>query len=112
MPNWWERKAQRERDLAEGVDADLLSANRRRWALGYKLSAIGALLLATDWLWRLPRWMHLVVASIVFMLMVTAIITWKWARAEQAFLEKPEGTKPLGLLQRQDAGEEENRKTG
>jgi hypothetical protein len=56
--------------------------------------------------------MHLVVASIVFMLMVTAIITWKWARAEQAFLEKPEGKKPLGLLQRQDAGEEENRKTG
>ena len=23
---------------------------------------------------------------------------WKWARAEQAFLEKPEGTKPLGLF--------------
>ncbi len=50
MPNWWERKAQRERDLAEGVDADLVSANRRRWTLGYKLFAIGALLLATDWL--------------------------------------------------------------
>jgi len=42
--------------------------------------------------------MHLVVACIVFMLMVTAIITWKWARAEQAFLQKPEGNKPLELL--------------
>jgi hypothetical protein len=42
--------------------------------------------------------MHLVVATIVFMLMVTAIITWTWARAEQAFLEKPEGKKPLGLF--------------
>jgi hypothetical protein len=91
MPNWWERKAQRERDLAEGVDADLVSANRRRWTLGYKLFAIGALLLATDWLWRLPRWMHLVVASIVFMLVVTAIITWKWARAEQAFFGEARG---------------------
>jgi hypothetical protein len=29
---------------------------------------------------------------------VTAIITWKWARAEQAFLEKPEGKKILGLF--------------
>jgi hypothetical protein len=98
MPNWWERKAQRERDLAEGVDADLMSANRRRWTLGYKSFAIGALLLATDWLSRLPQWMHLVVACIVFVLMVTAIITWKWARAEQAFLQKPEGKKPLGLF--------------
>jgi hypothetical protein len=98
MPNWWERKVQRERELAEGVDADLVSANRRRWTLGYKLFAIGALLLATEWLRRLPRWMHLVVASIVFMLMLTAIIAWKWARAEQAFLQKPEGKKPLGLF--------------
>ena len=90
-----ERKAQRGRELAEDVDADLVSAKRRRWTLGYKLFAIGALLLATDWLWRLPRWMHLVVASIVFMLMVTATITWKWERAEQAFIEQSEGKKPL-----------------
>ncbi len=64
MPNWWERRAQRERELAEGIDADLVSANRKRWTLGSKLFVIGALLLAIDWLWRLPRWVHLVVASI------------------------------------------------
>ncbi len=68
MPNWWKRRAQRERELAEGVAADLLSANRKRWTLASKLLVIGALLLAIDWLWRLPRWVHLGVASIAFVL--------------------------------------------
>ena len=85
MPNWWERRAQRERELAEGIDAELVSANWKRWTLGSKLFVIGALLLAIDWLWRLPRWVHLVVASIAFVLIVTASITWKWAQAEQLF---------------------------
>jgi len=94
MPNWWERRAQRERELAEGVDADLVSANRKRWTLGSKLFVIGALLLAIEWPWRLPRWVHLVVASIAFVLIVTASIRWKWAQAEQAFLGKPERKAP------------------
>ena len=98
MPNWWERKAQRERELAGGVDADLVSANRKRWTLGSKLFVIGALLLAIDWLSRLPRWVHLIVASIAFLLIVTASITWKWAQAEQAFLGKPERKEPANLF--------------
>ena len=41
--------------------------------------------------------MHLVVASIAFVLIVTASITWKWAQAEQAFLGKPERKDPASL---------------
>jgi hypothetical protein len=63
MRNWWEREAQWERELAEDIDAELVSANRKRWTLGSKLFVIGALLLAIDWLWRLPRWVHRVVAA-------------------------------------------------
>jgi hypothetical protein len=96
MPNWWARKAQRE--LAEGVDADLVSANRKRWTLGSKLFVVGALLLAIDWLWRLPRWVHLVVASIVFVLIVTASITSKWAQAQPAFLGRAERKEPPSLF--------------
>jgi hypothetical protein len=49
MPNWWERRAQRERELAEGVDADLVPANRKRRTLGSKLFVIRALPPAIDW---------------------------------------------------------------
>jgi hypothetical protein len=67
------------------MDAELVSANWDEMTLESKLFVIGALLLTSDWLWRLPRWVHLVVASIAFVLIVTASITRKWAQAEQAF---------------------------
>jgi hypothetical protein len=64
---------------------------------------IGALLLAIDWLWRLPRWVHLVVASIVFVLILTASITWKWAQADRLFWGSQSVKRLSAFLNRIDA---------
>ena len=90
---------QRERELTEGADADLVSANRRRWTLGYQVFALGALLLAIDWLVRLPSWLHKVIVSICCALLAVGLITWKWAQAERTYLEKPEPNKPPSLFE-------------
>ncbi len=98
MFNWWERRVQRQRELTSGVDADLALANRRRWMLGYSVIALGTALLAIDWVLRLPGWMHRVIASICCALLAVSLITWKWAQAEQTYLDKPEREKPSSLI--------------
>lgn len=56
MTNWWSREAQRQRDLAAGVDADLKPANQRRFRLPFVLIGTVALLAAICRVLHLSEW--------------------------------------------------------
>src|SRR5579872_2069821 len=48
MLRWLERRWQRQRELQQGVDADLVRENRRRWKLIWCLFACGFILLGIE----------------------------------------------------------------
>jgi len=88
MWGWLRRYLQRQRELAQGVDADLVADNRWRYKLAFALFG-GALLLglltASLNLVGITRLFMMTLASILF---VAGLLVGRWA-AESAFLSKP-----------------------
>ena len=89
MESWLKRWDQRQRELEDGVDADLVRDNRARQALSSKLCGVGLLLLAMTYL-QLPGWIDLPLRYMAIGCGLVGFILWKWTRQEKAFLDKPD----------------------
>jgi hypothetical protein len=94
MPGWIDRYRKRQRELAEGADADLMQANRRRSGLAFRLMTLGLVM------GLLGAKLHLVAmlgaalqAGGVFSFLLAVGIA-KWAQQEQAFLTRPDSEGP------------------
>ena len=95
---WIERWLQRRNEIAQGVDADLLVLNARRFRLATVLFiAAGLLFWATTKL-PLPHVARIFLNIIVFALFVASIILFRWAQAVDAFLNKPDREDPPSIL--------------
>ena len=77
MSSWWPRQEQRERDLARGVDADLVSDNRRMSWTPQALVCIAFLLIGAAKLVNLQGWMW----EIAFWTAMAALLAGAIARA-------------------------------
>ncbi len=93
----WEslhRWQQRERDLRQGVDADLVLANRRRWLICAGLFGLGYLLLGIQSIAKFQDHLHQIAVAITTVVFFGAIIIGNWARSWNAFLDKPDPKEP------------------
>jgi hypothetical protein len=98
MFGWLERELHRQRDLQDGVDADLVRDNRRR----YKLSALllGCAFLLSGILAKvgLPEPWQAIVVALTMALFVGGMIIGHWAWREWIFLRQPDPKEPPSLL--------------
>lgn len=97
MWDWFERSQRRERDLQQGVDADLVRDNRRRWKFAGALFGCAFAVIGIDAALHLPPAWHRVATWLFGILFVGSLLFAEWARAESAFLNKPDPKEPPRL---------------
>ncbi|HTS12888.1 MAG TPA: hypothetical protein VMH00_12280 [Candidatus Limnocylindrales bacterium] len=98
MWDWWQRTRQRQRELAQGADADLVRANGKRWKIGLLLSGVSILLLAIPGTIHLSGIWYEIAGVVIFSVYAAGMILLWWARAESGFLSKPDPKKPPSIL--------------
>lgn len=94
MNSWFDRWRQRQSDLAQGVDADLVRDNSNRYRLAFGLIGFGFLLGLLDAKIQVPRTLHLILVAIVVVSLITGVLLAAWARQEAAFLSRPDPKEP------------------
>jgi hypothetical protein len=97
MLRWLERRWQRQRELQQGVDADLVRDNRRRWKLTGCLFACGFALLGIQSLVTLRGSWHDAAVVVTLFFFGAGLVLGQWSRAEQAFLDRPDPKEPPKL---------------
>jgi fatty acid desaturase len=100
MLRYLSRQMQRSRDLASGVDADLVASNRRRFRVGWIsflifLAFLG-LMHALDHFAH-PHWLEVALFIPCAAAFLVALFALKIASAEKAFLDKPDPEEPPRL---------------
>jgi protein-S-isoprenylcysteine O-methyltransferase Ste14 len=95
---WIGRRQQRQRDLAAGVDADLVRANRKTWRLSGWLLVLALVLIGFQSLIKLRSPFHEIIVGITAVCFVASVILTRWAWVVGAFLDRPEPKKPPSLL--------------
>ncbi|HTZ33282.1 MAG TPA: hypothetical protein VMH31_12550 [Methylomirabilota bacterium] len=99
MANWLERRVQRQAELQNGADADLIRENRARARIGVASLLAG---LGLSWI---QHQLHVTgVLGTIFVLVGMAlwlygIVTLAWARQQSILLDKPEPKKPPSITQ-------------
>jgi len=100
MSSWFERWRQRQRDLTQGVDADLIRDNRNRYRLAFGLIGFGFLLGLLDARIRIPSMVRLIVVGMAGASLIAGFLLAAWARQEAAFLSKPDPEEPPRIFKR------------
>lgn len=100
MSSWFERWPQRQRDLRQGVDADLVRDNRNRYRLAFGLIGFGFLLGLLDAKIQIPGTLRLIVVGMAIASAVAGFSLAAWARQEGAFLSKPDPEEPPRIFKR------------
>jgi hypothetical protein len=94
---WFTRWRERQRELAAGVDADLVQANRQRWKLSLSLWALLFVLIGIQAKIKLPAIAQKIAIFLTIACLVAALLFSDWARAESAFLDKPDRPEPPSI---------------
>jgi hypothetical protein len=100
MSGWLARYMQRQRELAQGVDADLVSDNRRRYAIAWRLLGLAFLLLFLGAKVPMPRILRNVFLGAIMAALVGGFVMAQWARLGQASLEKPDPEEPPSIFKK------------
>jgi hypothetical protein len=90
MRGWVKRWQKRQRDLAEGADADLMQSNRRRFRGAFCLIGLAVVLGLISAKFRLPPTLKLVFRVGAGISGVVGVVLAKWAQQEHAFLTRPD----------------------
>jgi membrane glycosyltransferase len=98
MAGWPSRWQQRQRDLQNGVDADLLQANRGRRKLSSYFFALVFLLIGVQAIVKPTGTLRGILVALCIVSLVCAVGLARWARAEGAFLSKPDLEKPPSMF--------------
>jgi hypothetical protein len=97
MLGWLERWQQRDRELREGVDADLVRDNRRRWKHAFYLLGCGLFLFGIQTVVNLSGHWHDIAVVVTLIFFAAGLFLGYWARAEKAFLDRPSPKDPPRL---------------
>lgn len=98
MLDWFRRYAQRQRDLAAGADADLVTANRKRWKLVGFFCFLAFLLLGIPKVFKPRGAVAEIITWVSGISFAVASLLAMWARAEDGFLSGPDPKKPPSLF--------------
>jgi hypothetical protein len=97
MWRWFERARQRQQELRQGVDADLVRVNRRRWKF---FAVLLGCFLALTWFQGKVKlvgfWQHVAWGATAVCLLGCFVLGF-WAREESAFLSRPGPEEPPRL---------------
>jgi hypothetical protein len=96
--SWLRRKLQRRYDLARGVDADLVRANRKKWKLAAALLGLAFLIAWIAQKLPLSPAMHAALILAAGVLGIAASIFFEWAWREYLFLHKPDPEPPPSIF--------------
>jgi|ERR1700687_5127219 len=96
--NWFARHLQRQRDLAQGADVDLVRDNSDRYKLAFGLMGLGFLLGLVDAKIRIPRTLHFIGVGMAALSFIAGLLLAKWAHAEYRFLSKPDPKLPPSMF--------------
>ena len=94
MAGYLERWRRRQRELREGVDADLLQANRRRFRLALSLVGLGLAAIALAGRLRLSSRVDAALRVIAAASVIFGFVLLQWARRERLFLDQPDSEGP------------------
>ena len=94
MLEWFGRYLRRQRELAAGVDADLVRSNRRKFRLASSLFVLASLLLGIDRVVKPRGLIQEVFVWVTGVLFLGGTIVVQWAWRERAFLDKPDPERP------------------
>lgn len=94
MPSWVERWQTRRRELAEGADADLIRANRKKFRVALSLIALAIAVTAIDAKFGLLRSLDIALRIMAVSCFVIGLVIGRWARAEREFLNRPDSEGP------------------
>ena len=94
MSSWLERWRHRQRDLAQGADANLVRDNRNRYRLAFGLMGFGVLLSLLDTKVKIPNTLRLIVVGIATVFFIAGFLLALWARQMGAFLSKSDPEEP------------------
>jgi hypothetical protein len=97
MWDWIHRSQQRQRDLQQGVDADLVQANRRRWKLCAWLFGLFFVSIGVQAFAKFSGIVDRIALGITAVLLFGAIILGRWASAWAEFLDRPDPKEPPRL---------------
>jgi hypothetical protein len=98
MSTWFRRVRERQRDLAQGADADLIRQNSNRYRLALGLIGFGLLLTLLDAKTKISGTLRLLVVGMAILSIVAGFLLAAWARQERAFLSKPDAEEPPSLF--------------
>jgi hypothetical protein len=98
MSSWLERWRQRQCELAQGSDADLVRDNRNRYRLAFGLMGFGFLLSLLDTKVKIPNTFRLIVVGIATVSLITGFLLALWATQMGAFLRKPDPEEPPRMI--------------
>jgi hypothetical protein len=96
--DWWERKQKKRRELAQGVDADLVRDNRRRWLCSSGLLGLGFLLLFVRHKVAAPSPFRPILTALAVVTLIIGVVLNEWARWEHRFLRAPDPEEPPSIL--------------
>ena len=96
--SWLRRFKQRQYDLARGIDADLLRANRRRFKMAAGLLCLGLLLAWITQKFPLPHAVQFATTMLAVLLAIAGTALFWCAWAEERFLRKPDPEPPPSIF--------------
>lgn|SRR6185437_1504626 len=98
MLEWFGRYLRRQRELAAGVDADLVRSNRGKFRLASSFFGLASLLSVIDRAARPHGLIQEVFFWLIGILFFGSVFVGNWAWRERAFLVKPDPKKPPSLF--------------
>jgi hypothetical protein len=94
MSGWLERWQRRQRELAEGADADLVQANHRRFRVAFGLIGLASVLGLLDARLHPSYVWHFVLRCAAGVSGLVGIVMANWARQQDVLLSRPEPEGP------------------
>jgi|ERR1700691_2646490 hypothetical protein len=94
MSRWLERWWNRQHELAEGADAELVQANRQRVRVAFGLIGLALVVGLLDARLNLPHVVHIALRSPAAVSGLVGIVMAKWAQHEDVFLSRPDSEGP------------------
>jgi len=93
---WFSRWQGRQKEIASGVDAELIEQNRKRYKLPFRLLLCAFVCLGIAAL-KLPHLLHEAAAWLAAALFIVWMFLLKWVRAERWQLERPGPAEPPSI---------------
>lgn len=96
--NWLERRIRRQTELAQGIDADLVRDNRKRYKFAIGLLSFAVLLSFLTSKVHLAEPLRPFVGAIAGCSGVAGLVLLVWARQEEIVLNKPDPEDPPNIF--------------